>query len=78
MLFLQARAALPPHLSLQRREGKQLAAGFGASVYHWRYNLLELAKAGHRVFALDMLGFGGSGAPARSAFAAHQLGHAGR
>lgn len=27
-------------------------------MYHWRYNLLELAKAGHRVFALDMLGFG--------------------
>ena len=39
-----------------------LVHGFGASVYHWRYNIPELAK-NHRVFALDMLGFGWSEKP---------------
>ena len=33
--------------------------GFGASAYHWRYNIPELAKK-HRVFAVDLLGFGWS------------------
>lgn len=33
--------------------------GFGASAYHWRYNIVELAKK-HRVFAIDLLGFGWS------------------
>ncbi|XP_024522813.1 uncharacterized protein LOC9640926 [Selaginella moellendorffii] len=36
-----------------------LVHGFGASVYHWRYNIPELAKT-HEVFALDLLGFGWS------------------
>ena len=39
-----------------------LVHGFGASVYHWRYNIPELAKT-HRVFAVDMLGFGWSEKP---------------
>ena len=39
-----------------------LIHGFGASVYHWRYNIPELAK-NHRVYALDMLGFGWSEKP---------------
>lgn len=34
-----------------------LIHGFGASSYHWRYNIPELAKS-HRVFAIDLLGFG--------------------
>ena len=34
-----------------------LIHGFGASVFHWRYNIPELAKDYH-VFAIDMLGFG--------------------
>ncbi|GMH39958.1 hypothetical protein BSKO_07862 [Bryopsis sp. KO-2023] len=34
-----------------------LIHGFGASAYHWRYNIPELAKQ-HRVYALDLLGFG--------------------
>ena len=36
-----------------------LVHGFGASAYHWRYNVAELAKK-HRVFAVDLLGFGWS------------------
>lgn len=39
-----------------------LIHGFGASVYHWRYNIPALAK-NHRVFAMDMLGFGWSEKP---------------
>lgn len=39
-----------------------LIHGFGASVYHWRYNVPELSK--HcRVYALDCLGFGWSSKP---------------
>lgn len=36
-----------------------LIHGFGASLYHWRYNIPELAK-NHKVYALDLLGFGWS------------------
>ena len=39
-----------------------LIHGFGASAYHWRYNVPALAKNYH-VFALDMLGFGLSDKP---------------
>ncbi|KAL2649648.1 hypothetical protein R1flu_017776 [Riccia fluitans] len=35
-----------------------LIHGFGASVYHWRYNIPELAKAGFKVYAMDLMGFG--------------------
>ncbi|PRW33916.1 chloroplastic isoform X2 [Chlorella sorokiniana] len=39
-----------------------LIHGFGASVYHWRYNVPELSK--HcRVYAIDCLGFGWSSKP---------------
>jgi pimeloyl-ACP methyl ester carboxylesterase len=37
-----------------------LVHGFGASIGHWRKNIPILAKAGYQVFALDLLGFGGS------------------
>lgn len=36
-----------------------LVHGYGASAYHWRYNIPELAKY-CRVYAVDMLGFGWS------------------
>lgn len=36
-----------------------LIHGFGASAFHWRYNIPELAKT-HKVFAIDLLGFGWS------------------
>ncbi|KAG6549798.1 hypothetical protein Mapa_008779 [Marchantia paleacea] len=35
-----------------------LIHGFGASVYHWRYNIPELAKNGFKVYAMDLMGFG--------------------
>ena len=37
-----------------------LIHGFGASIGHWQKNIPVLAEAGYRVFALDLLGFGGS------------------
>ncbi len=40
-----------------------LLHGFGASSDHWRKNLPDLGKT-HRVFALDVLGFGQSAKPA--------------
>jgi pimeloyl-ACP methyl ester carboxylesterase len=39
-----------------------LIHGFGASVYHWRYNIPELARKYH-VYAVDLLGFGLSDKP---------------
>lgn len=40
-----------------------LIHGFGASIGHWRKNIPVLADAGHRVYALDLLGFGDSDKP---------------
>ncbi|MGH7998743.1 MAG: alpha/beta fold hydrolase, partial [Brasilonema sp.] len=40
-----------------------LIHGFGASIGHWRKNIPMLAQKGYRVFALDLLGFGGSNKP---------------
>ncbi|MEN9215601.1 MAG: alpha/beta fold hydrolase [Gloeomargarita sp. DG02_4_bins_56] len=40
-----------------------LIHGFGASTDHWRYNLPDLAQD-HRVWAVDLLGFGRSEKPA--------------
>jgi pimeloyl-ACP methyl ester carboxylesterase len=40
-----------------------LIHGFGASIGHWRKNIPVLAEAGYRVFAVDLLGFGGSDKP---------------
>lgn len=41
-----------------------LVHGFGASIGHWRKNIPVLASGGYRVFAIDLLGFGGSDKPA--------------
>jgi pimeloyl-ACP methyl ester carboxylesterase len=41
-----------------------LIHGFGAAIGHWRQNIPALAAAGYQVFALDLLGFGGSDKPA--------------
>lgn len=40
-----------------------LIHGFGASIGHWRKNISAIADGGYRVFALDLLGFGGSDKP---------------
>ncbi len=40
-----------------------LIHGFGASIGHWRKNIPVLAEAGYSVFAVDLLGFGGSDKP---------------
>ncbi|MCV3216922.1 alpha/beta fold hydrolase [Plectonema radiosum NIES-515] len=40
-----------------------LIHGFGASIGHWRKNIPVLAAAGYKVFAIDLLGFGGSDKP---------------
>ncbi len=37
-----------------------LVHGFGACIEHWRKNIPVLAEAGYKVFAIDLLGFGGS------------------
>ena len=37
-----------------------LIHGFGASIGHWRNNIPTLAAGGYRVWAIDLLGFGGS------------------
>ncbi|MEM7555767.1 MAG: alpha/beta fold hydrolase [Cyanobacteria bacterium P01_A01_bin.84] len=37
-----------------------LIHGFGASIGHWQKNIPVFAEAGYQVFALDLLGFGGS------------------
>ena len=44
-----------------------LIHGFGASLGHWRKNISELAKVG-RVFAIDLIGFGGSDKPTPGVF----------
>ena len=40
-----------------------LVHGFGASARHWRNQVPVLAAAGHRVYAIDLLGFGLSQKP---------------
>lgn len=40
-----------------------LIHGFGASIGHWRKNIPVFAEAGYQVFAIDLLGFGGSDKP---------------
>ncbi len=40
-----------------------LLHGFGASIGHWRKNIPALAAAGYRIYAIDLLGFGGSQKP---------------
>jgi pimeloyl-ACP methyl ester carboxylesterase len=40
-----------------------LVHGFGASIGHWRKNIPALAASGYKVFAIDLLGFGGSDKP---------------
>jgi pimeloyl-ACP methyl ester carboxylesterase len=47
--YVKAGSAGPPVL---------LIHGYGASAYHWRYQLPALADAGYQVYALDLLGFG--------------------
>ena len=42
-----------------------LIHGFGASAYHFRHNILDLA-VDHHVYAMDLLGFGGSDKPVQS------------
>lgn len=46
-----------------RGEPLVLIHGFGASIGHWRQNIPTLADGGYQVFALDLLGFGGSDKP---------------
>ncbi len=46
----------------QKKPPLLLIHGFGASVFHWRYNLPALARKYH-VFAIDLLGFGLSDKP---------------
>ncbi|CAI5533066.1 unnamed protein product [Closterium sp. Naga37s-1] len=43
-----------------------LIHGFGASSDHWRHALRALGASGHRVFAIDLLGYGYSDKPAPS------------
>lgn len=40
-----------------------LIHGFGACIGHWKQNIPAIAAQGYEVFALDLLGFGGSAKP---------------
>ena len=40
-----------------------LVHGFGANANHFRHNIPRLARAGYRVFAIDLSGFGASDKP---------------
>jgi pimeloyl-ACP methyl ester carboxylesterase len=40
-----------------------LIHGFGANVNHYRYQFPDLVEAGYKVYAIDLLGFGGSDKP---------------
>lgn len=51
------------HDALGGQPALVLIHGFGASVYHWRYNIPALVAKGYRVLALDLLGFGLSDKP---------------
>lgn len=42
-----------------------LVHGFGANLNHFRYNIPALVQAGYKVYALDLLGFGGSEKPSK-------------
>ncbi len=46
-----------------RGEPLLLIHGFGASLGHWRNNIPHLAQGSYRIYALDLLGFGGSDKP---------------
>ncbi|WP_066378742.1 alpha/beta fold hydrolase [Anabaena sp. CA = ATCC 33047] len=48
-----------PRQNYQKTTPLILLHGFGASIGHWRHNLEVLGEY-HTVYALDMLGFGGS------------------
>jgi pimeloyl-ACP methyl ester carboxylesterase len=50
--------SLEPESGVATKPPVVLIHGFGASAFHWRYNAPEIARAGHRVFAMDLLGFG--------------------
>ena len=45
--------------SSNNKQAILLIHGFGASLYHWRYNIKELSKY-YDVYAFDLLGFGKS------------------
>lgn len=51
----------------QMGEGQPLLLihGFGASIGHWKHNIPILAEQGYQVFAMDLLGFGGSDKPVK-------------
>ncbi|MGB0563992.1 MAG: alpha/beta fold hydrolase, partial [Spirulinaceae cyanobacterium] len=79
MVAVQGSTSLTPHLSTQDWQWRDysirytiqgegdlpllLLHGFGASLGHWQKNISVLAAAGYRVYALDLLGFGGSAKP---------------
>jgi pimeloyl-ACP methyl ester carboxylesterase len=52
-----------PYIVMGTGQPLLLVHGFGASVGHWRKNIPVLAAAGYRVYAIDLLGFGGAEKP---------------
>ena len=65
-ILISVAAKIPKQLILSINDATKptllLVHGFGASSYHFRYNIPELAKDYH-VYAIDMLGFGWSDKP---------------
>jgi pimeloyl-ACP methyl ester carboxylesterase len=57
----------------RRKPPVLLIHGFGGNADHFRKNIAELAKAGNRVYALDLLGYGRSDKPSPSKISTNTL-----
>ena len=55
-----------PYTVMGSGQALLLIHGFGASIGHWRKNIPVLADKGYKVFAMDLLGFGGAAKPAEN------------
>ncbi len=62
-IFWTWRGYQIPYTVMGEGQPLLLIHGFGASIGHWRKNIPVLAEKGYRVYAIDLLGFGGADKP---------------